>query len=61
MNNLDLQMDMNIESKLDSDLNLKKVIKTIQKSKIDTYLVGGYVRDLFLNRDCKTISSSVVK
>ena len=55
MNNLDLQMDMNIESKLDSDLNLKKVIKTIQKSKIDTYLVGGYVRDLFLNRDCKDI------
>ena len=48
-------MNMNIESKLDSDLNLKKVIKTIQKSKIDTYLVGGYVRDLFLNRDCKDI------
>jgi|TARA_B110000263_G_scaffold249515_1_gene267349 poly(A) polymerase len=55
LNNLNLLMNMNIESKLDSDLNLKKVIKTIKKSKIDTYLVGGYVRDLFLNRDCKDI------
>ena len=48
-------MVMNLKNKIESDLNLKKIIKIVQKSKIDTYLVGGYVRDLFLNRKCKDI------
>ena len=48
-------MVMNLKNKIESDLNLKKIFKTVQKSKIDTYLVGGYVRDLFLNRKCKDI------
>lgn len=47
-------MVMNLKNKIESDLNLKKLLKQF-KIKIDTYLVGGYVRDLFLNRKCKDI------
>ena len=41
-------MDKNIKEKLYNDVLLKSLLPILNK--YDTYLVGGYVRDLFLNK-----------
>ncbi len=46
---------MNFRKHIDGDSNLNIIKNHIKKSKIDSFLVGGYVRDLILNRECKDI------
>ncbi len=46
---------MNFADTLHTHPILKKLYETAQQSGIQSYVVGGYVRDLLLNRPCKDI------
>ncbi len=49
-----------IENKLSEDI-LQKVINFVKQSNYDAYLVGGYVRDIFLYRNSKDIDIVLAK
>ena len=44
-------MVLDFKSHIDSDKNLKKINNHICKLEIDSFLVGGYVRDLLLSKE----------
>ena len=46
---------MNFKEHIDSDNNLTLIRNQILDLEIKSYLVGGYVRDLIINRECKDI------
>ncbi|HSZ24355.1 MAG TPA: HD domain-containing protein [Cytophagaceae bacterium] len=46
---------MNFSSHLQTDKVFELLSKSAEKLGLETYLVGGYVRDLILNRPCKDI------
>ena len=46
---------MNFKKHIDTDKNLKLIKRYTSKLGIKSFLVGGYVRDLILNRSCKDI------
>ena len=46
---------MNFKKHIDTDKNLKLIKRNTSKLGIKSFLVGGYVRDLILNRSCKDI------
>ena len=46
---------MNFKEHIDSDNNLTLIRNQILDLEIKSYLVGGYVRDLLINRECKDI------
>ena len=46
---------MNFKKHIDTDKNLKLIKRYSSKLGIKSFLVGGYVRDLILNRSCKDI------
>ena len=46
---------MNFKKHIDTDKNLKLIKKYTSILGIKSFLVGGYVRDLILNRSCKDI------
>ncbi|MEP0713548.1 HD domain-containing protein [Algoriphagus sp.] len=51
---------MNFKSHLDKFEVFKKVADAAANLGIETYVVGGYVRDLILNRECKDIDFTCV-
>lgn len=46
---------MNFKNELDSNPIFEVVSKASQKLGLETYVVGGFVRDLIMNRPCKDI------
>ena len=46
---------MNFKNHIDNNINLDKIRNEISKHKIESFLVGGYVRDMILSRECKDI------
>ena len=48
-------MVLDFKSHIDSDKNLKKINNHICKLEIDSFLVGGYVRDLLLSKESKDV------
>ena len=46
---------MNFKEHIERDKNLNLIKDQTIHLKIESYLVGGYVRDLLINRDCKDI------
>ncbi len=46
---------MNFKKHIDRDNNLKLIKNHASKLNVESFLVGGYVRDLLLNRSCKDI------
>ena len=48
-------MVLDFKNHIDSDKNLKKINNHICKLEIDSFLVGGYVRDLLLSKESKDV------
>ena len=46
---------MNFKNHIDNNINLDNIRNEISKHKIESFLVGGYVRDMILSRKCKDI------
>ena len=46
---------MNFKNHIDNNINLDNIRSKISKHKIESFLVGGYVRDMILSRECKDI------
>ena len=46
---------MNFKEHIERDKNLNLIKDQTIHLQIESYLVGGYVRDLLINRDCKDI------
>ncbi len=46
---------MNFSAQLDSNSSFKSVAKAAEKLGVEAYVVGGYVRDLILQRPCKDV------
>ena len=46
---------MNFKNHIDNNINLDNIRNEISKHKIESFLVGGYVRDMILSRECKDI------
>ena len=51
---------MNIKNKIENDELLKSISEIAQENNIDVYIVGGFVRDLLLNRKRNDIDFMVV-
>ncbi|HCH46172.1 MAG TPA: tRNA nucleotidyltransferase, partial [Algoriphagus sp.] len=51
---------MNFKNQLDQDPIFSKVAKAAAKLGLETYVVGGYVRDLILGRPCKDLDFTCV-
>ncbi len=50
----------NFRSLLQNDPTFRKITGILNQHQIEAYLIGGYVRDLLLNRPCKDIDITVI-